>query len=306
MIYESRPNVTTDLAGLAFKSGNAVVLKGGSEAFNSNQILVRLIHYVLKNHGVSSDLLYLINPKHNWQEVLLNAHGLVDVIIPRGSGRLIEWVRQNSRVPVIETGAGVCHTFVDDSADPKMAAEIIYNAKTQRPNVCNALDTLVIHHKIIDQLLPLMAEKLRTQQVKIFADAASYQSLKACYSKELLRFCAGTDKACPYGVEFLSLTMSIKTVKNFQQGLAFIKKYTSEHSETILSKHTSHIRQFLREIDAATVYSNASTRFTDGGEFGMGAEVGISTQKLHARGPMGLESLTTYKWVVMNSGQTRK
>ncbi len=302
VIYESRPNVTIDLAGLAIKSGNALVLKGGSEAYNSNKVLVGLIHQALKGAGLSSDSIYLINPKENWQKPLLNAHGVVDVIIPRGSNQLIEWVRQNSKLPIIETGAGVCHTFVDDGADVKKSAKIITNAKVQRPDVCNALDTLVIHRKMLNPVLSLVAKQLAKHQVQIFADSDSYRALKNIYPKQLLH----PAKPADYGKEFLSLKMSIKTVKSFEEGLQFIKQKTSGHSEAILSNNKKHTEQFLNQVDAACVYSNASTRFTDGEEFGMGAEVGISTQKLHARGPMGMEALTSYKWIVIGGWQTRK
>jgi len=302
VIYESRPNVTVDLAGLAIKSGNALVLKGGSEAYNSNKILVGLVHQVLTKHRLPSDLVYLINPKENWQKVLLTAYGLVDVIIPRGSNNLIEWVRENSRLPVIETGAGVCHTFVDGEVDIAKASEIIINAKIQRPDVCNALDTLVIHKKVLNQVLLRAAKKFAEHKVIIFADGDSYQALKNIYPIKLLF----RSKPSDYGKEFLSLKMSIKTVKTFEEGLSFIKEKTSGHSEAVLSRNGNHTKRFLEEVDAAAVYANASTRFTDGEEFGMGAEVGISTQKLHARGPMGAEALTSYKWIVHGKGQVRE
>jgi len=318
IIYESRPNVTIDLAGLAIRSGNALVLKGGSEAYQSNKVLVGLVHQVLKKHRLPPDLVYLIKPKDRWQKVLLNARGLVDVIIPRGSNGLINWVRQNSKIPVIETGAGVCHTFVDERVDAKKAAEIIFNAKTQRPDVCNALDTLVIHRQASKKVLPVLIElfnnfnqkdlvsrvTLDTKRVgiEIFADEGSYGVLKNIYPARFLHQARLSD----YGKEFLSLKMSIKTVKSFNEGLDFINHYTSGHSEAILSRDEKHISRFLNEIDAAAVYTNASTRFTDGGEYGFGAEVGISTQKLHARGPMGLEALTSYKWVAKGDWIFRK
>lgn len=321
VIYESRPNVTVDLALLAIKSGNALVLKGGSEAYGTNKILVGLIQKVLKRHRVPLNLVYLIAPTDEWKEVLLNAHGLVDVLIPRGGQELISWVRKHSKIPIIETGAGVCHTFVDAQTDIEQAVKIIINAKTQRPSVCNALDTLVIHKKVLNLVLPLLASQLRQWAslpdakmpivggaklaqfgVEIFADPDSYRVLKKIYPQELLH----PSKPEHYGHEFLSLKMSVKVVKDFEQGLEFIKKHTSGHSEAILSRDANHINKFLAEIDAAVVYANASTRFTDGGEFGMGAEVGVSTQKLHARGPMGLESLTSFKWKVIGRGQIRQ
>lgn len=302
VIYESRPNVTFDLAVLAIKSGNALVLKGGSDAYNTNKILVDVIKKVLRRHRLPSDLVHLIALKDEWKEILLNAHGLVDVLIPRGGAGLIRWVRENSKVPIIETGAGVCHTFVDEGANIHQAVEIIINAKTQRPDVCNALDTLVVHQQAAKNLLPALAASLAEFKVEIFADCRSFSLLKRYYPSALLKQ-AGPEH---YGCEFLSLKMSIKTVKNFDQGLEFIKQKTSHHSEAILSRNREHISRFFSEIDAAVVYANASTRFTDGGEFGMGAEVGISTQKLHARGPMGLEALTSYKWAVKGIGQARK
>jgi len=301
VIYESRPNVTIDLFGLAFKSGNGLILKGGSEAYETNRVLVSLIHQSLQKLALPASLVYLIAPKENWQKILLNAHNLVDVIIPRGSSGLIKWVRKNSRVPIIETGAGVCHTFVDASANIAQAVKIITNAKTQRPSVCNALDTLVVHRAMLKKLLPPLAIELAKFDVEIFADNSSHHVLKNLYPPASFKLARPEH----FGVEFLSLKMSIKTVKNFEEGLEFIKKYTSGHSEAILSSDRHHISQFLKEVDAATVYANASTRFSDGSEFGMGGEVGVSTQKLHARGPMGLEALTSYKWVVLGKGQIR-
>jgi len=301
VIYESRPNVTIDLFGLAFKSGNGLILKGGSEAYETNRVLVSLIHQSLQKLALPASLAYLIAPKENWQKILLNAHNLVDVIIPRGSSGLIKWVRKNSRVPIIETGAGVCHTFVDASANIAQAVKIITNAKTQRPSVCNALDTLVVHRAMLKKLLPPLAIELAKFDVEIFADNSSHHVLKNLYPPASFKLARPEH----FGVEFLSLKMSIKTVKNFEEGLEFIKKYTSGHSEAILSSDRHHISQFLKEVDAATVYANASTRFSDGSEFGMGGEVGVSTQKLHARGPMGLEALTSYKWVVLGKGQIR-
>jgi glutamate-5-semialdehyde dehydrogenase len=302
VIYESRPNVTMDLAGLCIKSGNGLVLKGGSEAYFTNKILVELIHKAVKKNNLPSNLVYLISPKEEWKKVLLNAYGLLDVIIPRGSEGLIKWVRENSKIPIIETGAGVCHTFVDAGADLIKASDIITNSKVQRPSVCNALDTVVLHQSALNKLLPILAPKLSEYRVEIFADQKSFSVLKKYYPLELLK----SAKPEHFGKEFLSLKMSIKTAKNFEEGLEFIKKFTSGHSEAILSRDNNHIQKFLSEVDAAVVYSNASTRFTDGEQFGMGGEVGISTQKLHARGPMGLAALTSYKWVVKGNGQIRK
>lgn len=302
VIYESRPNVTIDLSVLAIKSGNAIVLKGGKESFQTNRVLVRIMKKVLVNHRLSANLITLITPSTNWKTDLLNAHGLVDVLIPRGSNSLIDWVRDNASVPVIETGAGVCHVFVDYLYDSPKASKIVVNAKIRRPSVCNALDTLVIHEKMSEQLLPLLAKALSRHQVEIFADKQSFSILQREYPKELLHRATNVD--C--GKEFLSFKMSIKTVNDFSEGLNFVKKYTSGHSEAILSDNQKHAKQFMKEIDAAAIYHNASIGFTDGGEFGMGAEVGISTQKLHVRGPMGLDSLTSYKWQIFGKGQIRK
>ncbi len=301
VIYESRPNVTIDLAGLAIKSGNALVLKGGSEAQETNKILVNLIHRALNFLGLPSEVVYFIDPKSDWQKPLLNAHGLVDVLIPRGSNNLITWVRKNSKLPVIETGAGVCHTFVDADANIEKSAGIVVNAKTQRPDVCNALDTLVIHRRAMKALMSA-SKKLAKHHVEIFADVEAYKELKKVYPIKLLHKAKPKD----YGHEFLGLQMSVKTVKSFEEGLNFIKEKTSGHSEAILSNNKKNISRFLNEVNAAAVYANASTRFTDGEEFGMGAEVGISTQKLHARGPMGLMALTSYKWIGQGNWLTRK
>ncbi|MDP4000657.1 MAG: glutamate-5-semialdehyde dehydrogenase [bacterium] len=302
VIYESRPNVTVDLSVLAIKSGNAVVLKGGKESFHTNQALVRIMQKVLKQFKLPSELITLITPTVNWKTELLHAHGLVDVLIPRGSNSLIEWVRANASVPVIETGAGVCHVFVDHPYDSSNAAKIVVNAKTRRPSVCNALDTLVVHRSTSPKLFSQIAKNLAPFRVEIFADKPSFAFLHQKYPSELLHRATEED----FGQEFLSLKMSIKTVNDFAEGLDFVKKYTSGHSEAILTDNQRHAKQFMKEIDAAAVYHNASIGFTDGGEFGMGSEVGISTQKLHARGPMGLEALTTYKWLIFGHGQVRK
>ncbi|MDE2311711.1 MAG: glutamate-5-semialdehyde dehydrogenase [Patescibacteria group bacterium] len=301
VIYESRPNVTADLAVLALKTGNAVALKGGKEAYHSNKIIVSMFHRALKKHRLPQDAVLLIDPKSDWKTSLLGARGLVDVLIPRGSNNLIQWVRQNSRLPVIETGAGVCHVFADDY-NVKKSVEIIVNAKTTAPAVCNSLDTLVVTRQMSKGLLPALAASLAEWRVEIFADSAAYRELKNIYPADLLR----PARLEHFGLEFLSLKMSIKTVKTFTEGLEFVKGHTSGHSEAILTDSQKHASMFLRQVDAAAVYHNASTRFTDGAEFGMGAEVGISTQKLHARGPMGLEALTSYKWVVLGQGQIRR
>lgn len=301
VIYESRPEVTIDLVALALKTGNAVVLKGGKESYLTNRAIASCIHGVLKAHGISADAVFLVDPKSNWRKELLNAHGFIDLLVPRGGAGLIAFVRKNSRVPIIETGAGVCHILADESCDIEKAVPIIVNAKVQMPGVCNALDCLVVHDKVAPRLLPALAKALSPCGVEIFADAPSFRILKNKLGGNLLK----KAKASDFGHEFLSLKMAVKTVKDFKQGLAFVQKHTSHHTEAILTENKKHAEEFLRAIDAAVVIENASTRFTDGGEFGMGAEVGISTQKLHARGPMGIDSLTSYKWFVRGNGQIR-
>lgn len=300
VIYEARPNVTVDVFSLCFKSGNACVLKGGSDAEDSNRALVSVIQSVLKKHHIDPNVILLLPPSRSAVTVMLNAHGMIDVVIPRGSQVLIDFVRKNSTIPVIETGAGIVHTYIDAGADVKSAAQIIFNAKTRRPSVCNALDTLLIHQSLLKSLPTIIAPLLR-KRVRIFADAPSFNVLKKTYDQKLLK------RAAPkhFGMEFLSLQMSIKTVKNLDEALAHIALYGSQHSEAILSKNTKNIERFLNEVDAAAVFANASTGFTDGAQFGMGAEIGISTQKLHARGPMALPELTSYKWIVRGKGQVR-
>lgn len=301
VIYESRPEVTIDLAALAIKSGNGLVLKGGKEAFYTNKELVAVIQKTLTTCKLPKDAVCLIPPTANWKEQLLNAHGLIDVLIPRGGSSLIHFVREHSHIPVIETGAGVCHTLVDKNYNPGTAAKIIVQSKIQRPSACNSLDTLVIHAASSKKVLTAIAGELATYQVILFADTGSYSILKHIYPKQLLKHATSAN----FGVEFLSLTMSIKTVSSFTEGLAFVKAHSSGHSEAVLTHDKKNAAAFLNEIDAAVVLHNTSTRFTDGGEFGMGAEVGISTQKLHARGPMGVEALTSYSWIVHGNGQVR-
>lgn len=301
VIYESRPNVSVDLAALCLKSGNAVILKGGKEAYFSNKVIVNCVHLALKKNHLPISSVHLIAPQDDWKDEVMNAHGLIDVLIPRGSQRLIEWVRKESRIPIIETGAGVCHVFADKNYDIKNAVDIIFNAKTQRPSVCNALDTLVVHKDMAMKLLAKLALKMKEKNVEMRCDPRSFSILRGKYPAALLK----RAKADDFGREFLSLKLSIKTVNSFNEALKFVKRYTSGHSEAILTFDKNHAARFLKEIDAAAVYHNASTRFTDGGEFGLGAEVGVSTQKLHARGPMGLMALTSYKWAVSGMGQVR-
>ena len=303
IIYEARPNVTVDVAGLCFKTGNALVLKGGSEADNSNKAIVDLIKKALKKNGLSSDCVYLIEAnKKQLVKEFLKLDKLIDVIIPRGGKGLIEFVRKNSTIPVIETGAGVCHTYVEKTADVIKSARIIFNAKTQRPSVCNALDTLIVDQEIADKLLKAAARLLRQKSILIKADSKSFSVLKKIYPKNLLSRAKETD----FGKEFLDLIMSVKVVKDFNEAVAHIQKYSSGHSEAILTNNKKLAKQFLNLIDAAAVYVNTSTRFTDGNLFGLGAEIGISTQKLHARGPMGLKELTSYKWIISSNWRSRR
>jgi glutamate-5-semialdehyde dehydrogenase len=300
VIYEARPNVTFDVFALTFKTGNAVVLKGGSDAHHSNTEIVRLIHTILDKHELNKNIVTLLPPQREAATALLNAVGLVDVLIPRGSRGLIDFVRQNSRVPVIETGAGIVHTYADASADVSMLKEIVLNAKTRRVSVCNALDCLLLNRDLLD-VLPDIVAPLAERGVVLYADDRSFAKMKDTYPESLL-FLAGEEH---FGTEFLSLKMAIRTVDNLQEGLEHIARFGSKHSEAIVSSDPMNIETFLRRVDAAVVYANASTAFTDGAEFGMGAEIGISTQKLHARGPMGLKELTSYKWIVRGAGQVR-
>ena len=300
VIYEARPNVTIDVFSLCFKSGNAVVLKGGSEAANSNQIFVDLIKQSLLAHHINPDIVYLMPPERAAVYDLLNAVGLVDVCIPRGSQSLIQFVRENAKIPVIETGAGIVHTYFDQSGDIISGAKIINNAKTRRVSVCNALDTLIIHRSRLAELVELVAPLIENK-VTIYADANSYSVLEGAYPAELLQSATAED----FGREFLDYKLAIKCVDKLEEAIKHIQQYSSGHSEAIISNDAKNIEQFINQIDAAVVYVNASTAFTDGGEFGMGAEIGISTQKLHARGPMALPELTSYKWIVRGNGQIR-
>ena len=302
IIYESRPNVTTDVASICIKSGNASVLKGGKEARNSYIALHKIIRESFIKSHANPDAVQFMDPKQKDAVLdIISGRGLVDVIIPRGSANLINFVRENSKVPVIETGAGVCHTFVDKSAKLDLSAEIIFNAKTQRPSVCNALDTALIHRDIAKNFLPKMAELLLQKNVEIFADKESYEILEKSYPKNLLKKAKSSD----FGREFLSQKMSVKIVKDIDGAIAHITKYSSKHSEAILSENKINCERFLNEIDSAVVYVNASTRFSDGAVFGLGSEIGISTDKIHARGPMGPAEMTTYKWIVSGNYNTR-
>jgi len=300
VIYEARPNVTFDVFSLCMKTGNACLLKGGSDAAFSNEAIMYVIHQVLEKYDISKDIVVLLPPDRAATEALLNAVGYVDVLIPRGSQQLIDFVRQNAKVPVIETGAGIVHTYFDETADLEKGKEIIHNAKTRRVSVCNALDCLILHRSRLQDLAALAAP-LANAGVTIFADEPSFAALQQSYPADLLKPASEED----FGTEFLSLKMALKTVENLEEALDHIANYSSGHSEAIISENQAHIELFLRSVDAAAVYANASTAFTDGAQFGLGAEIGISTQKLHARGPMGLEELTSYKWLVKGNGHTR-
>ncbi|GGI29040.1 glutamate-5-semialdehyde dehydrogenase [Pedobacter mendelii] len=300
VIYEARPNVTTDVFSLCFKTGNVAVLKGGSDAEFSNLAITKVIHEVLQKHEISPNVLNLLPAERAATEALLNARGFVDVLIPRGSQSLINYVRENSKIPVIETGAGIVHTYFDESGDLEKGKAIIFNAKTRRVSVCNALDCVLVNQNRLADLAELLSP-LADGKVELFADEKSFEILKSSYPAELLN--QATEQH--FGTEFLSLKLAVKIVHDFDAALNHIADYSSKHSEAIISEDAENITRFLNEVDAAAVYANASTGFTDGAQFGLGAEIGISTQKLHARGPMGLEELTSYKWVVRGNGQVR-
>ncbi len=300
IIYEARPNVTFDVFSLCLRSGNALLLKGGSDAKDSNAAIVKLIHQVLEQHGVDRNIVQLLPPDREATHQMLHAVEYVDIIIPRGSQGLINYVRENSKVPVIETGAGIVHTYFDAFADLQRGKAIVVNAKTRRVSVCNALDCLVIHEDRLPDLAEI-GKELATKGVEVFADAPAFAALEGSYPADKLQ--QATEEH--FGTEFLSLRMSVKTVKGLEEAIEHINTYSSQHSEAIISENELHVEHFLRAVDAAAVYANTSTAFTDGAQFGLGAEIGISTQKLHARGPMALDELTSYKWVVKGSGQVR-
>ena len=301
VIYEARPNVTFDVFSLCFKSGNACVLKGGSDADCSNRALVAIIHDVLASQGIDPAICILLPPDREATTELLNAVGLVDLIIPRGSSSLINFVRDHARVPVIETGAGICHTYFDKEGDKEKGREIVNNAKTRRVSVCNALDCLIVHaDRLAD--LPYICGKLADSNVTIYADEPAFAALAGHYPAALFQ----PATAESFGTEFLDYKMSVRTVASLDEALAHIARYSSKHSESIVSESAEAVRRFQQMVDAACVYANVSTAFTDGAQFGFGAEIGISTQKLHARGPMALPELTTYKYIIEGEGQTRK
>lgn len=301
VIYEARPNVSFDVFSLCMKSGSACVLKGGSDAYNSNMAIVEIIREVLVKFAVDKNIVTLLPTDRETTTELLHANGYVDLIIPRGSSNLINYVRTEATVPVIETGAGICHTYFDLAGDVNKGARIVNNAKTRRVSVCNALDCLLIHSDRLSDL-PQICSELSSSNVIIYADKSSYEALKDTYPAELLQ--PATKDS--YGTEFLDYKMAIKTVSNIDEAINHIFKYSSKHSECIVTEDKNAAEYFRRAVDAACVYVNAPTSFTDGAQFGLGAEIGISTQKLHARGPMGLKEITTYKWIIEGNGQIRK
>ena len=311
IIYESRPNVTVDAFALAYKSGNSILLRGSSSAVNSNKALVKTIVEGLtsceaQNFGIEDAIYLCPSENHSEVEEILNATGLIDVALPRGGANLINMVIQKAKIPVIQTGAGVCHLFIDKSADLKMAVEIAFNAKTQRPGACNAVETILIHKEILNDFIPLLAQKF-AGKVELRLDEASFDCLAENAAKienfSNLKF----EKALEndFGFEFLDFVCSVKTVDNVEQAVDFINAHNTKHSESIVTNDRNNARLFQAKIDASCVYVNSSTRFTDGGEFGFGAELGISTQKLHARGPMGIKALTTTKYLIDGDGQVR-
>lgn len=300
MIYEARPNVTFDVFSLCFKSGNACILKGGKDADESNRAGVALIHDVLKAYNINPSVVELLPASHEATEKLLTAVGFVDLCIPRGSKRLIDFVRNTAKVPVIETGAGVVHCYFDEAGDLTMGRDIITNAKCRRCSVCNALDTLLVHRNRL-QDLPQLCSQLAEKGVKLHADSEAYHVLEGHYPSQLLALVT----ADIWHTEWLSMQMGIKTVGSIEEALDHISTYGSGHSESIVTEDIEKQHQFQTMVDAACVYVNAPTSFTDGGQFGLGAEIGISTQKLGARGPMALEEITTYKWLIEGRGQVR-
>ena len=301
IIYEARPNVSFDVFSLCLKSGNASILKGGSDADASNRAIVQLIHEVLEEFGIDSHVVELLPSTREATEALLHAEGWVDLIIPRGSSNLIQYVRHEATVPVIETGAGICHTYFDKAGDLTKGAAIVNNPKTRRVSVCNAMDCLLLHRgRLAD--LPALCAPLAESRVILYADEPAYQALEGNYPAELLQLAT----LGSYGTEFLDYKMAIKTVDDIAEAVTHIYTYGSGHSECIVTEDKEAAAFFTRAVDAACVYVNAPTSFTDGAQFGLGAEIGISTQKLHARGPMGLREMTTYKWIVEGDGQVRK
>lgn len=301
VIYEARPNVTVDVAVLCLKSGNAVILRGGKETLNSNRVLVRILRQALQSQGLSAECIQFIDsPDRALVKDLLSLDQYVDMIIPRGGAGLHEFCRQNSTIPVITGGIGVCHLYADNFIDLDGAVAVIRNAKVQRPTVCNALDTVLVHHAVAPDLLAMLATALAPDQVEIRADVQAYPYLERAAYPHLVH-----SSHQDFGTEFLDLILSVRVVEDLDEALAHIHNFSSGHSDGILTLRTEHAERFLNEVDSAAVYVNASTRFTDGSQFGLGAEVAVSTQKLHARGPMALEGLTTYKWLVEGKWSVR-
>lgn len=300
VIYEARPNVTFDVFALCFRTGNVSVLKGGTDAWNSNTAIAKLIHESLEKFNVSKEVMQLLPPDRAAANELMDAVGYVDVLIPRGSQSLIDSIRKNAKIPVIETGAGVVHTYFDETADFDLGKSVIYNAKVRRVSVCNALECLIIHSSRLSEL-PALIQDMANKNVVLEADEASYKVLKNSYPDNLLT--KATNES--FGKEHLDYRLTVKTVDNMNEALEHIAKYTSHHSEAIITKSLENRDKFFKEVDAAAVYLNTSTAFTDGAQFGLGAEIGISTQKLHARGPMALKELTSYKWLIQSDGMTR-
>lgn len=296
VIYEARPNVTADAAALCIKSGNAVILRGGKEAINSNFAIAGVMREAVKKAGLPEDVICFVeDTSRDSAKELMRLNGYVDVLIPRGGAGLIKSVVENSSVPVIETGAGNCHIYIDETADAQMAADIVFNAKTSRPSVCNACESLVIHSAALDRVLPLVCEKLREKNVEIRGDERAAATVEGIIP--------ATDE--DWGKEYLDYIISVKTVDSVEEAIEHINRYSTGHSESIITCDFASAMKFQQQVDSAAVYVNASTRFTDGGEFGFGAEIGISTQKLHARGPLGLSELTSQKYIISGSGQIR-
>ena len=300
IVYEARPNVTFDVFSLCLKSGNACILKGGKDADDSNRAIINVIHTVLKRFGVSEMVAQLLPATHEATAELLEAVDYVDLIIPRGSSRLIQFVRDTAKVPVIETGAGICHAYFDEFGDLEKGKAIINNAKTRRVSVCNALDCTLVHESRLADI-PELCAPLANENVIIYADEVSYAVLDGSYPAELLQHATAES----FGTEFQDYKMALKVVATFDEALAYIRKNSSRHSECIITEDSARADKFSRVVDAACVYTNAPTSFTDGAQFGLGAEIGISTQKMHARGPMALEEICTYKWIIKGNGQVR-
>jgi len=300
VIYEARPNVSFDVFSLCFKSGNACVLKGGRDADDSNRAIIALIHEVLEREGVNPSVVELLPATHEATGEMLNAVGYIDVCIPRGGKKLIQFVRDTAKVPVIETGAGVVNTYFDEDGSLKIGVPVILNAKTRRVSVCNALDCLIIHEKRLPDL-PQLCQQLAEKNVVLYADEKAYEALNGKYPENLLQHATAES----FGTEFMDYKMAVKTVSSLDEALQHIDMFGSGHSESIITDNKNHASRFQKEVDAACVYVNAPTSFTDGAQFGLGAEIGISTQKLGPRGPMALEEMCTYKWLIEGEGQIR-